>query len=295
MELLRYRSADGTTALGSLDDRGIAPLPNIDSLADLLRRPLAEIRRLMGEALDTARLPATAVTPLAPVDGRTEVWGAGVTYERSFAARVEESGAQAAYAAVYAAERPELFFKAAAWRVLVDGEVAGLRRDATSTVPEPELALVVNRHGEIVGATVCDDLTARSIEGQNPLYLPQAKLYTGCCVLGARVRPWWEITDPHALDITMVIRRAGAVVFRGTTNTAALRRRFEDLVSWLYREERFPDGAILATGTGIVPELDFGLAEGDEVEIAIEQVGALTHGLATDLAGADTAPPAGAR
>jgi 2-dehydro-3-deoxy-D-arabinonate dehydratase len=294
MDLLRYASADGAPALGVRDDAGIAPLPGVESLARLLRLRVAEIRELISAALTGARLPFEGIEVLAPVDGNTEVWGAGVTYERSFAARVEESGGQDAYALVYEAERPELFFKSVAWRVIGSGAVAGLRRDATSTVPEPELALVVNRHGEILGATVCDDLTARSIEGQNPLYLPQAKLYTGSCVLGAGIRPWWEISDPHALTITLLIRREGATVFSGSTNTSVLRRRFEDLVAWLYREERFPEGVVLATGTGIVPELDFSLEAGDEVEITIEHVGTLTHGLAHIAAEEQDEQPRGA-
>lgn len=270
MHIVRY--ADGVAVA---DATGISPIGGVASLAELLRLSRNEIRSLVASA--GPPLPAGEVRLLAPVDGRTEVWAAGVTYERSRAARVEESTQISVYDAVYEAERPELFLKAAAWRVVTDGSPARLRRDAVNTVPEPELALVINATGEIVGATVCDDLTARDIEGANPLYLPQAKIYDGGCVLASRIRPWWEIPDPAALGIRMRVIRAGQVVFSGDTSTARLRRSFEDLVSWLYRELDLPDGAVLSTGTGIVPPMDAGLRPGDTVEIEIDEVGTLAH------------------
>jgi 2-dehydro-3-deoxy-D-arabinonate dehydratase len=274
--IVRFDDA-GRARVGVLDERGVAPIDAVDTLADLLALPLADIRALVTGAASADRLESVSL--LAPVDGRTEVWAAGVTYERSRAARVEESQQTSVYDAVYAADRPELFLKSVAWRVVTDGQPAGLRRDADNSVPEPELALVLNAHGEIVGATVCDDLTARAIEAHNPLYLPQAKIYTGSCALAARIRPWWEIPTPTELGIRMRISRAGQVVFSGETSTARLHRTFEDLVSWLYREIDLPAGAVLATGTGIVPPLDEGVRPGDLVEIEIDEVGSLSHEL----------------
>ncbi|MFI1963197.1 fumarylacetoacetate hydrolase family protein [Streptomyces pathocidini] len=280
MHIVRYAEGSGPARVAILDEAGIAPLEEVADLAELLRLPLAGIRSLTEEAAAGGeRLAPDGVRLLAPVDGRTEVWAAGVTYERSREARVEESGQLSVYGAVYEADRPELFLKSVPWRVRTDGQPAGLRGDADNSVPEPELALLVNRHGEIVGATVCDDLTARSVEGENPLYLPQAKIYTGSCSLAARIRPWWEIADPAALGIRMRVLRDGGTAFKGETSTASLHRTFDDLVSWLYRELDLPDGAVLATGTGIVPPLDAGVRPGDTVEIEIDEVGTLTHEL----------------
>jgi 2-dehydro-3-deoxy-D-arabinonate dehydratase len=273
-----HGTGTGTVGVGVADAAGVAPIGQLTTMAELLRLPLAEIRSLVADPGE--RLPYdSGVRLLAPVDGRTEVWGAGVTYERSRAARVEETEQRSVYEAVYDADRPELFLKAAAWRVVTDGAPARLRADATNSVPEPELALVLNSAGEIVGATVCDDLTARDIEGRNPLYLPQAKTYTGSCVLAARIRPWWEIADPSALGIRMRVRRDGRVVFSGDTNTASMRRTFQDLAGWLLRELDLPDGAVLSTGTGIVPPLDAGVLAGDVVDIEIDEVGTLSHSL----------------
>ncbi|HVV24740.1 MAG TPA: fumarylacetoacetate hydrolase family protein [Pseudonocardiaceae bacterium] len=269
------RYTDGSTVrVGIEDSGGIAPI-DVASMAELLRLPLADIRSLTTPGPD--RVPVDRVRLLAPIDERTEVWASGVTYERSREARVEESSQMSVYEAVYDADRPELFLKAVAWRVVTDGEPARLRRDTVNSVPEPELALVLNRAGEIVGATVCDDLTARDIEGANPLYLPQAKIYDGSCSLAARIRPWWEIPDPLALGIRMRVVRDGAVVFHGETSTAQLHRPLTDLVSWLFRELALPDGAVLSTGTGIVPPLDAGVLPGDVVEIDIDEVGTLSH------------------
>jgi 2-dehydro-3-deoxy-D-arabinonate dehydratase len=280
VHIVRFSHGPGTVGVGVADATGVAPIGRLTGMAELLRLPLAEIRSLVANT--GARLPyGPGLRLLAPVDGRTEVWGAGVTYERSRAARVEETEQRSVYEAVYDADRPELFLKAAAWRVVTDGAPARLRGDAANSVPEPELALVLNSAGEIVGATVCDDLTARDIEGRNPLYLPQAKTYTGSCALAARIRPWWEIADPAALGIRMRVRRDGEVVFSGETSTASMRRTFEDLASWLCRELDLPDGAVLSTGTGIVPPLDAGVLPGDVVDIEIDEVGTLSHALIT--------------
>jgi 2-dehydro-3-deoxy-D-arabinonate dehydratase len=211
------------------------------------------------------------------VDGDTEVWAAGVTYRRSREARVEESRDGDVYTRVYSAERPELFFKSVAWRVVGDGEPVGVRADSESNTPEPELALVVNAAAEIVGLTICDDVSSRSIEGANPLYLPQAKVYTASCALGPAIRPIWEIRDPLDLAIAGTITRAGSVVWSAATSSAQLHRTFDDLVGHLFRAMEFPYGVILSTGTGIVPELDLTLTEGDVVRVEIEDVGVLTN------------------
>jgi 2-dehydro-3-deoxy-D-arabinonate dehydratase len=275
VHIVRFSRGSGTVGVGVADQAGVAPIGRLTSMAELLRLPVTEIRSLVSGA--TERLPYSGLRLLAPIDGRTEVWGAGVTYERSRAARVEETAQRSVYEDVYDADRPELFFKAAAWRVVTDGEPARLRADAANSVPEPELALVLNSAGEIVGATVCDDLTARDVEGQNPLYLPQAKTYTGSCGMAARIRPWWEIADPSALGIRMRVRRGGQVVFSGETSTGSMRRTFDDLAGWLFRELDLPDGAVLSTGTGIVPPLDAGVLPGDVVEIEIDEVGTLSQ------------------
>jgi 2-dehydro-3-deoxy-D-arabinonate dehydratase len=196
---------------------------------------------------------------------------------------MEESATADVYDLVYGSERPELFFKCAAWRAVTDGEPVGIRADSRLNVPEPELAVVANRFGEIVGYTVCDDVSSRSIEGANPLYLPQAKIYAGACALGSGIRPAWEVSDPAALDVELSIERGGRIAWRGTTNTARLRRTIADLLGYLFLAEQFPDGAVLSTGTGIVPEMDFTLREGDEVTIRIDQVGSLTNTVAAGI------------
>jgi 2-dehydro-3-deoxy-D-arabinonate dehydratase len=273
MQIIRYAGPHGP-AIGITDDnRAVRPVP-IPRLADLLALPLADIRALVSEAGPVVDNPLRI---LAPVDGDTEVWASGVTYRRSREARVEESRDADVYTRVYEAQRPELFFKSVAWRVVGDGEPIGVRADSESNTPEPELALVLNAAAEIVGLTVCDDVSSRSIEGENPLYLPQAKVYTGSCALGPAIRPIWEIRDPLDLAITGTITRAGSVVWSASTSSAQLHRRLDELVEHLFRAMSFPHGVILSTGTGIVPELDLTLTEGDVVRIEISDVGVLTN------------------
>jgi 2-dehydro-3-deoxy-D-arabinonate dehydratase len=215
---------------------------------------------------------------LAPV-GTQEVWAAGVTYFRSRTARMEESkdaGGGTFYDRVYEADRPELFFKATAWRVRGPRAGIRIRRDAKWNVPEPELALCVNSRGEIVGYTIGNDVSSRDIEGENPLYLPQAKVYDGSCALG----PGLYVTKdplPPATAIAIRITRDHDVVFEGNTTLAQMRRRPEELVEYLYRETSFPSGCILLTGTGIIPPDEFTLRAGDRVEITIEPIGTLSN------------------
>ena len=205
---------------------------------------------------------------LAPIEPAQEVWAAGVTYLRSRDAREAESQTGDIYTRVYAAERPELFFKAAGWRVVAPGGAIRVRHDSAWDVPEPELTLVINRHGEIVGYCAGNDVSSRSIEGENPLYLPQAKVYNGSCALG----PGIEIADPDTLrdlPIHIEIVRKSEIVYNGEANTSQMKRAFEELAAYLYRELDFPHGAFLMTGTCLVPPDDFTLTPGDEVKISV--------------------------
>ena len=252
----------------------VTELP-VAGVGELLRLPLADLRAALtsgGRELD-----ARSVTFLPPVDQRMEVWAAGVTYQRSREARITESERAAdVYDLVYDAERPELFFKSAAWRVTGDGESVSVRTDSEIDVPEPELGLVINAAAEIVGYTVVNDMSSRSIEGVNPLYLPQAKIYLGGCAVGPGIRPAWEVADPYQLAIELVIHRGGEVVWSGETSTSLLRRKLDELVGYLFRADVFPDGAVLATGTALVPDLPFTLADGDRITITVGEVGTLT-------------------
>ena len=248
----------------------------VRSFADLLGRSLAEIRLLVAGASE----PTTDGERLAPIDGRTEVWASGVTYQRSRTARMDESADPDIYDRVYAATRPELFFKAPAWRVVTDGEPVAIRDDSTWDVPEPELAVIANRFGEIVGYGACNDMSSRSLEGENPLYLPQAKVFAGACALGPAIRPAWEV-DASAIPIRLTIEREGQTVMDDSTSTAALARNLPDLVDALFHAENFPDGAWLSTGTGIVPPNDFTLRVGDTVTVAIFGVATTTNAVAS--------------
>src|SRR5262249_1690293 len=218
---------------------------------------------------------ATDVRCLPPIDAQ-EVWAAGVTYKRSKEAREEESaGAARFYDLVYKAARPELFFKATARRVVGPGEFVQIRADARWSVPEPEVALVVSPALKIVGFTIGNDMSSRDIEGENPLYLPQAKVYNGSCALGPAVTLAGGMPPRDKVAIRLTIRRGGSAVFEGSTSVAAMARSFEDLVSWLGRDNSFPDGVVLLTGTGLVPPDDFTLARGDEIAIEVAGVGHL--------------------
>lgn len=272
MHLVRYLSGSGPR-VGVLDGDGITPLA-ATGLAELLALPLADLRAALDK---TEGEPEPPRRLLPPLDGRGEVWCAGVTYARSRSARMEESSEQSVYDRVYWADRPEVFLKSAAWRLVTDGDPIGIRTDSGHDVPEPELAVVANAHGEIVGFTVCNDMSSRSIEGENPLYIPQAKVFAGGCALSPGIRPVWEVPDPAALTITASVHRSDAEVFGGTTSTSQLVRRLQDLVDVLFVGSDFPDGVILSTGTGIVPEMDFRLEAGDVVRIEIDEVGSLTN------------------
>ncbi len=220
-------------------------------------------------------LGALSPSPAKPIESQ-EVWAAGLTYERSREARVEETVIPDPYDRAFLAERPELFFKATAQRVRGPGEPIAIRADSIWDVPEPELAVVCNSALEVVGYTIGNDVSSRSIEGENPLYLPQAKIYAGSCALGPVIAPAWAY-DPRDNAIELRVTRAGKTVFSGATSTSAMRRRIPDLLTYLGRHNRFEYGVILLTGTGIVPPHDFSLQPGDEVTIRIEGIGELRN------------------
>jgi 2-dehydro-3-deoxy-D-arabinonate dehydratase len=199
---------------------------------------------------------------------------------------VEESDVRDVYERVYDADRPELFFKAQGWRAVGDGAAVGVRADSHNNVPEPELALVVNAQGDTIGYTVCNDLSSRSIEGQNPLYLPQAKIYERSCGIGPGIRPAWLVEEPDQLEVKIAVGRGEEVVWSGKTSTGLMHRRYADLIEHLFRALAFPYGVVLSTGTGLVPGLEFTLDPGDTVEIAIDQVGTLINSVM--LVGAGT-------
>ncbi len=235
-----------------------------------LRMLLAMPREDMQLFIDHTLTDEPADSPLlAPIEMTQEVWGCGVTYLRSRDARRAESSTGDIYDRVYAAERPEVFFKSIGWRVVGHQQLIRVRADCAWNVPEPELTLVINRHQEIIGYTVGNDLSARSIEGENPLYLPQAKIYDASCALGPGLQVMDDVNTLHDLPITLEIARASRAAYRGETRTSHITRRFEDLVAYLFRELSFPHGALLMTGTGIVPPDDFTLAAGDTVTITI--------------------------
>lgn len=229
-----------------------------------------------------APITADAVTFLAPIDHQ-EVWAAGVTYRRSQVARMEESETAADhYDRVYTAARPELFFKANPGRVAGPGQPVRVRRDSDWTVPEPEFALVVKPDLSLAGFTIGNDMSARDIEGENPLYLPQAKVYNQCCALGPCILIPEAPLDARGTQIVLTIHRDEREVFRGETDLGEMARGFEDLVGWLGRDNSFPNGAILLTGTGIVPPDDFTLEDGDSVSISVTGIGTLTNPVVKD-------------
>lgn len=236
---------------------------------------------LIGIIKTTEALDVAPTEILAPI-GSQEVWAAGVTYYRSRTARMEESkdtGGGTFYDRVYEAERPELFFKSMPHRVVGLHQPVRIRRDSHWNVPEPELALVVSAAGEIIGYSIGNDMSSRDIEGENPLYLPQAKMYDGACAIGPCILIADESLPPET-TIEMQIERSGYTVFSGATTLAQMKRTPEELVSFLYRETSFPHGAFLLTGTGIIPPDAFTLQAGDEIKIAIQGIGTLTNSVA---------------
>jgi 2-dehydro-3-deoxy-D-arabinonate dehydratase len=260
MYLTRHQTPDGPG--WALDG---ALLPRGTTLSSLLELPLATIGAIL-PALPLGPPAAGALLP--PIEPAQEVWASGVTYLRSRDARQAESSVGDVYAKVYEAERPELFFKALGWRVVGDGAPVRIRADSTWDVPEPEVVLVVNRDLEIAGYCAGNDMSSRSIEGENPLYLPQAKIYNRSCALGPGIVIGADVL-PDELPVRLEIARDGTMVFQGETSTARMKRRFAELVAYLGRELDFPNGAFLMTGTGIVPPDTFTLRHGDQVQISV--------------------------
>jgi 2-dehydro-3-deoxy-D-arabinonate dehydratase len=258
----------------SVHDLTVAGIHRLHDLLELtdLGEQLARARRntLPAWSLDEVRL-------LTPVESQ-EVWAAGVTYLRSKQARMEESDFSArAYDHVYEAARPEIFFKAVPEKVVSPGKTVGIRRDARWSVPEPELALVINSSGSIAGFTVGNDMSSRDIEGENLLYLPQAKIYAGSCAIGPWVVVGASEDDARQWTIQIEIDRLGETVFAGETRVDQIKRSFGELVEYLFRSQSFPRGAMLLTGAGIVPPDSFTLADGDRVRITISGIGTLEN------------------
>lgn len=280
MKLAKVRLADGGIASAVVEQGGFRLLPTSDaypSLASILESPdpAGTVSELL--AASPGLILAESVRLLAPID-QQEVWAAGVTYRRSQVARMEESkGAAIFYDQVYEADRPELFFKATPHRVSGPEQQVRIRRDARWNVPEPELALVLNSRLELVGYSIGNDMSSRDIEGANPLYLPQAKVYDSCCGLGPWITLAGAMPPPEEIQIQLEVERGGQTAFCGATSVGQMARSFEDLVGWLGRDNSFPAGAFLLTGTGIVPGDDFTLAAGDVVRITIAGIGTLTN------------------
>jgi 2-dehydro-3-deoxy-D-arabinonate dehydratase len=255
-------------------------VPETDFDALLNRPDVARYLAALAANAQAAPAPSTDAW-LAPV-GAQEVWAAGVTYERSREGRREEakaSGAADFYSRVYDAERPELFFKSPGWRAVGPNAKIRIRRDARWNVPEPELVLVINRERQVIGYTLGNDVSSRDIEGENPLYLPQAKVYDGSCALGPAIYVSDEPLDLN-IEIVLTIQRADRTAFSGSVSLKKIRRPFRELVEYLFRELVFPSGALLLTGTGIVPPNNFTLASGDVVKIAAGPIGELVNQVA---------------
>jgi 2-dehydro-3-deoxy-D-arabinonate dehydratase len=271
--LFRIRDAEGGTRLAAGDvERGASLLiPPSFSIDEILAADGPSIDDALAAASDPV---PTDVELLAPVESQ-EIWAAGVTYLRSRDARIEESVEPSPYDRVYEAERPELFFKSPGRRAVGTGDQIGVRADSDWNVPEPELALVLNASMDIVGHTIGNDVSSRTIEGDNTLYLPQAKTYDRSCAIGPAIVPASAIIPP--LGISMEIVRDGKTVYDERTSTEAMARSFKDLTSHLGRALSFPVGVVLLTGTGIVPDPPFTLLPGDEVRISIDGLGTLSN------------------
>ena len=280
MKLCRFKTAEGAVRIGRLqDNETVADLTaaGFESLTALLEDTEALAQ---AEAADAPTVPLATVSLLAPV-ARQEVWAAGVTYLRSKKARMEESDFSAnAYDQVYDAPRPEIFFKSLPEKVVHPGEPVGIRADATWNVPEPELTLVVNSRKELVGVSIGNDMSSRDIEGENLLYLPQAKMYERACAIGPCIVTGADETAIRQWTIGVEIIRNGDTVFSGDTSINNIKRTFDELLDYLGRSQSFPHGAMLLTGTGVVPGDEFTLAAEDRIRVTISGIGTLENPVA---------------
>jgi len=281
MKLAKIRLSSGAQQIVRVEGDQLRPLDltsgQYQTLTDILESDDPE--EVAGFLTDDSAKPiaADSVTFLAPLD-QQEIWAAGVTYKRSRAARMEESDTAAScYDKVYASPRPELFMKATPHRTVGPGQPVRIRQDSGWDVPEPELTLVLNRETQLVGFTIGNDMSSRDIEGDNPLYLPQAKVYDGCCSIGPCIRLLSGMPPRDEIGIRLEIRRGDQVEFQGETNVAQMARSFENLIGWLARDNSFPNGVFLMTGTGIVPDSSFTLEPGDVVDISIDGIGTLSN------------------
>jgi 2-dehydro-3-deoxy-D-arabinonate dehydratase len=296
-----WNPSENRRALCVADGDGIYPVARFGDVAELLsshRGSLEAAVEAAGVSSDslgrydelTTIEPGSGelclVAPVAPV----EVWAAGLTYERSRDARMHESSEQDVYERAYEAERPELFFKATGARVMGPGASVGLRADSEWQIPEPEIALVLDTTGGVVGYTLGNDMSSRDIEGENPLYLGQAKIFAGSCAIGPSVVSTAAVEDPYSLEIEMSIVRGGETVFAGSTSTARLHKQFDVLAAFMKRDNWIAPGTVLLTGTGIVPPDEFTLRPGDVIEISNDPIGLLHN--RCEPAG-DLVPPPG--
>lgn len=278
----KLQGADARARVGAIVDDNVIDLAaaGVASLAAILDAadPAAAVREALVKGGPRHRLADVALLP--PVE-RQEVWAAGVTYLRSKTARMEESDFSAtAYDCVYEAARPEIFFKAVAEKVVGPGDNVGIRGDAKWNVPEPELALVMNCRGDIVGCTIGNDMSSRDIEGENLLYLPQAKVYDRSCGLGPWIVLGCDEREARGWTVSITIHRGGREVFAGTTRIDQIKRSFTELAEYLWRSQSFPNGVVLLTGTGVVPDESFTLAAADRVTITIDGIGTLENAVA---------------
>jgi len=285
MKLAKYQQADGQIAVGAIDGDQFIPFDlsggQYQCLADILE---ADEPRQVAEMLSngSAAEPLNGNSLLAPIDNQ-EVWAAGVTYKRSQTARMEESETSAScYDLVYNSDRPEIFFKSTPHRVVGTGKGVRIRQDSQWNVPEPEITLVLTSNLRLVGFTIGNDMSSRDIEGENPLYLPQAKMYSQCCALGPCITLLDSMPPQNEIGIALSIKRSGEEVFGGTTDVGQMARSFDNLIGYLGRDNTFPAGAFLMTGTGVVPDSDFTLLPNDTVEISIDGIGTLVNTVVQD-------------
>ena len=277
MKLAVISTANNPFALVVSKNGVFKTIPGIPTLTQALQIRMSELKVAIEK--DAGEVVTGELVP--PVAPETEVWGAGVTYLRSRDARKEESDTPDVYQRVYEADRPELFFKATCRRTVGNGDPIGIRYDSEASVPEPEVAIVVNKFREIIGYSICNDMTARTIEGENPLYLPQAKSYLGSTSLGPDITLFWLAPSAAEMSIHAEIKRGSAIVWQADTALSGLNRTLPDLVDYLFRCQTFPDGVILSTGTGIIPPLEFITKEGDVITITVNGLGVLSNPVVT--------------